>query len=86
MKAETVILADGSEVALIHFERDGKIVCMPGLKDFASGGAPNQQRIAPHLRTDDPRGGVTCPQCQKSMIFRDAATDAKLVLARSAKK
>lgn len=86
MKAETIILADGSEVALIHFLKDGKIVCMPGLKDFASGGTPNQQRIAPHLRTDDPRGGVTCPQCQKTNEFRDAVTDAKMVLSRSAKK
>lgn len=64
MKPETIIAADGREVTLIHFVRDGKIACMPNLqaKDMAS----NKEREAPHMRTGEP-GGVTCPMCKRVM-------------------
>lgn len=63
MKPETILGADGREVVLIHYEKEGKIVCMPHLlpKDFPS----NPQREAPHMRTGE-QGGVTCPLCKRT--------------------
>lgn len=62
MKPETIIGPDGKEVVLIHFEQNGKIVCMPNLlqRDMSS----NKGRLAPHMRTGE-LAGVTCPMCKK---------------------
>ena len=64
MKPETTVGPDGREVVLIHWEKDGKIVCMPNLqqKDFSS----SKERQAPHVRTDF-FGGVTCPMCKRAV-------------------
>ena len=64
MKLETILSAEGREVVLIHYERDGRIICMPQLllKDMAA----TPQREAPHIRSGEPLA-VTCPLCKKAM-------------------
>lgn len=69
MTPETMILADGSEVTVVHFLCHpefgaDRIACMPGLTDFASG----KFRQVPHLRTDEVRS-VTCKMCQKTADY-----------------
>lgn len=83
MKPETIILTDGSEVTLVHFLFLGRIACMPGLDNLAASGAPNAARLAPHVRTEDPRGGVTCPHCLKSEEFKRTEAEHKRILATS---
>ena len=71
MIPEKMILADGSEVTVIHFlfhpefgaER---IACMPGLTIFSSG----KFRQVPHIRTDDVRA-VNCPLCKKTADYSE---------------
>lgn len=69
MTPETMILADGSEVTVIHFLfhpefGQPRIACMPGLTDFASG----KYRQSPHIRTDEVRS-VTCGLCKKTVDY-----------------
>ena len=63
MQPETILGADGREVVLIHYEKEGKIVCMPNLqqKDFAS----SPMRAAPHMRSGE-LSAVTCPMCKRA--------------------
>lgn len=69
MKPETIVLPNGQEVTLIHFEKESRIVCMPNLlpKDMPS----NKERAAPHMRTDF-AGGVTCPMCKRTKEWVEA--------------
>lgn len=64
MTPETTILADGSEVTVVHFLLYGRIACMPGLTDFGSG----KHRQVPHIRTDEVRS-VTCVMCKKTADY-----------------
>lgn len=71
MRAETMILEDGSEITAIHLlviPTYGKhrMACMPGLFDFASG----KYRAAPWMRTEEPRS-VTCPLCKMTVEFAE---------------
>lgn len=77
MKPETMILADGSEVVLVHLLftpafGDSRISCLPGLKDFSSG----KYRQMPHLRTDDVRS-VTCPVCKRTDDFKAGSEELR---------
>ena len=75
MKPETMILADGTEITIVHFvvtQSKGYrtrpfIACVPGLENFAS----NSQRENPWMRTDEPRS-VTCPLCKGSKEHAEA--------------
>ena len=57
-----VVLSDGSEIVLIHYIKDSRIVCMPNLavKDICAG----KGRPEPHMRTDA-IVAVTCPLCKE---------------------
>lgn len=69
MKPETIVSSDGREVTLIHFFRNGRIVCMPHMlpKDMSS----QRERPSPHLRSDSP-SAVTCPMCKKTVDWQEA--------------
>lgn len=81
MTPETMLLADGSEITVLHLLFQPpfghlRIACMPGLRDFAS----NKNRAAPILRTDEVRS-VNCPLCKASedyRVMKEAALNAKL--------
>jgi hypothetical protein len=72
MTLETIILADGSEVTLIHFlviPKYGRqfLACMPGLEDFAQ----SREIGRPIFRTDECRS-ITCPMCKATTAHRKA--------------
>ena len=72
MKPESMFLADGTEITLVHFLAKPlyaapRIACMPGLVDFAS----HRERLAPHVRTDEARS-VNCPLCKATEDYKQA--------------
>ena len=85
MIPETVVLADGSQVTLIHFVNGaGCIACMPGLKNLSASSGVNQQRLTPHLRSGE-TGAVTCPTCKKTPDYTGAEVGLRNALARNKK-
>jgi len=71
MTPETMILADGSEVTVIHFLfhpefGQSRIACMPNLRVFSA----SKFRQLPHIRTDDVRA-VNCPLCEKTADYSE---------------
>ncbi len=84
MTPETFVDASGAQVTLIHFsDENGKLACMPNLKELHATSGPNAQRLAPHMRTGEPGDGVTCPTCRKSQAFMGAAANLRAAIARA---
>jgi hypothetical protein len=69
VKPETVMTPEGREVTLIHFVKEGRIVCMPNMlpKDMAA----TKERMTPHMRTGEP-SGVTCPMCKRTKEWAES--------------
>ncbi len=86
MLNQTMILEDGSTLILVHFvyqsprgttqsegepltpEKTWKVACAPNMVEIAA----QTTRSFPYQRTDDARA-VSCPACQKTKEFRQAA-------------
>ncbi len=73
MSPETMVLADGSEITVIHYlvqPRFGRsyVACMPGLESLSQ----DKQRGHPLLRTDEYRS-ANCPMCKASADYKKAA-------------
>lgn len=80
MSNQVMILEDGSEINLVHFQyrvdgvngnmrtdSDWRIACTPSLTILHS----HPRRGYPIARSEDPRA-VNCPICQKTELFKIA--------------
>lgn len=72
MNYQTMILEDGSELNLVHFQYviDGvwHIACTPGLTIMHA----HERRGYPWIRSEDPRA-CNCPMCKATEQFKIAS-------------
>lgn len=73
IKEQVMVLADGSEIVLVHWvmRENGvpRIACVPNLREMHAHARPY-----PWMRTEDTQA-VTCPNCKHTPEFEKAEAD-----------